>query len=58
VRYGWTGPLLVKGENISLRDYQRFDNPYCTNEFASEKIVISNSKGKLILDFKNGKREL
>ena len=58
VRYGWTEPLLVKGENIPLRDYQRFDNPYCTNEFASEKIIISNTKGKLILDFKNGKREL
>jgi hypothetical protein len=58
VRYGWSEPFLVGGKEIPLRDYLRFDNPYCRNEFASEMIVINKGNEKLILDFKNAKREI
>jgi hypothetical protein len=57
VTYGWSEPLKVKGEIISLRDYPRFDNPYCRNEFASEEIIIKKDDKQLIIDFKNLKSE-
>ena len=58
VKYGWSEPFLVKGEVIPLRNYPRFDNPYCQNDFASEKIVINKGTEKLVLDFRNAKREI
>ena len=58
IKYGWSEPFQVKNEIISLRDYLRFDNPYCQNDFASEKIVINDIREELILDFKNAKREV
>jgi hypothetical protein len=59
IEYGWSGPLQVKGEMIPINDYLRFDNPYCQNDFASEKIIIKNNTGNfLLLDFKNAKREI
>ena len=29
VSFGWTEPLRARGEEVPLRDYPRFDNPYC-----------------------------
>ncbi|HOP58213.1 MAG TPA: hypothetical protein PLR52_02230 [Bacteroidales bacterium] len=57
VQYGWSQALKVKGETISQRDYLRFDNPWCRNEFASDEIVISRDDEILVLDFRNAKRE-
>ncbi len=57
VQYGWSQALKVKEETISQRDYLRFDNPWCRNEFASEEIVISRDDEILVLDFRNAKRE-
>jgi hypothetical protein len=57
MKFGWSKPLMVKGETIPLNGYLRFNNPYCKNDFASGKIAINNKDGKLILDFANAKRE-
>ncbi len=53
VSYGWKEPLTVKGKAIPLRDYQRFDNPYCQVEFAAEVIKIKKDQKELILDFRD-----
>ena len=29
IQFGWDGPLTLNRKEISLRDYPRFDNPYC-----------------------------
>jgi hypothetical protein len=57
IKFGWTEPLQVKGKNILLKDYLRFDNPYTKNTFASDKIVIKNKSKKLVLDFRNAVRD-
>jgi hypothetical protein len=56
IKYGWSESLQVKGEIISLKTYLRFDNPYCQNDFASDKIVIKNNGEEYTLNFKNAER--
>ena len=58
LQFGWSEPLLVKGEEISLGDYPRFDNPFCQNEFTSKEILIEYKGRKLSLDFENGTRSI
>ena len=53
ISYGWKEPLTVQGKVIPLRDYKRFDNPYCQAEFASEVIKITKDRKELILDFRD-----
>lgn len=33
VSFGWNDPLLLNGKAVALRDYPRFDNPYCRAEY-------------------------
>jgi len=41
VETGWTLGLEVNGQAISIRDYPRFDNPYCQAPFGTRSIIIS-----------------
>ncbi len=58
LQFGWTGPLLARGQAVPLREYARFDNPFCQNEFTSREILIKYKNQELILDFEKGKRSL
>ncbi len=51
IEFGWTGPLKVNNEEISLRDYPRWDNPYSTTPFDSDRILIEYEGVELELDF-------
>ena len=41
VAFGWTGPLIVAGEEIPLHGYRRFDNPYCQAEVGERSYTIA-----------------
>lgn len=50
MEFGWRGPLKVNGEEISLRDHPRWDNPYCNAPFDAEKITIEHEGMELELE--------
>jgi hypothetical protein len=58
MKYGWSKNFQVKGEIVPLDDYLRFDNPFSRTEFASDKVEINYKNEKVVLDFKNAKREI
>jgi hypothetical protein len=58
VEFGWEGPLKIEGEEISLGDYKRFDNPYCQCDFTSQVVDIQRDAESLRLDFAEGRRKL
>jgi hypothetical protein len=51
VTFGWSVPLTVKGQEIELHSYGRFDNRYCRCEFASPIIEIQRQGEQITLDF-------
>jgi hypothetical protein len=51
VQFGWTGPLTVAGEEIALRAYPRFDNPYCQTAFGQRRYEIQCGGEQLLLQF-------
>jgi hypothetical protein len=55
-QFGWTVPLLIKGQAIATNNYPRFDNQYGKTAFTAKKMVINYKKQKLVLDFANGRR--
>ena len=55
VRFGWDGPFLMNDKVVEF-NYERFDNPYCQNEFLSKKILIKHGNHSLTLDFENNAR--
>jgi hypothetical protein len=55
--FGWNEPLVVDGEEIRLRDYPRFENPYAERaEFGSSLYLFEHAGKRLALDFEDGKR--
>ncbi len=50
MRFGWDGPLTVKGEEIKIKDYPRYDNPFCKAEFNSKRLEISCGGSECIID--------
>ena len=58
VAFGWVGALTVDGQEISISDYPRFDNPYATVEFDSLLHQIEYDGMSLLLDFEQGLREM
>ncbi|HET7770108.1 MAG TPA: hypothetical protein VFN74_15140 [Chloroflexota bacterium] len=40
VEAGWSLPLTVKGEEVSLHDYPRFENPYAHAPFADTRFEL------------------
>ena len=53
IHFDWNKPLTVDGDKISLRDYPRFDNPYCYSEYNSGVYDIRYKNQQLKLDFSN-----
>lgn len=58
VAFGWVGALTVDGQEISISDYPRFDNPYATVEFDSLLYEIEYDGMSLLLDFEQGMRTI
>jgi hypothetical protein len=58
VAFDWSGPLTLDGENVPLRDYPRFDNPYAQVAFNSRVYEIYYNEMGLVLDFQHGVREI
>ncbi len=50
MRFGWNKPLLVQGKEMLVKDYKRYENPYCTAEFNSERLEIRFGKHLTVLD--------
>lgn len=51
VQFGWQGPLRVRGADVALRGYQRFDNPYCQSAFTEPLMTIRRAGESHTLDF-------
>lgn len=56
VQFGWEGPLMVEGEEVPLRGYPRWENPYLQAGFDEKHFVISHDGHRLELDFDSGTR--
>jgi hypothetical protein len=54
IQFGWRDPLTVNGEEIPLRGYPRFGNPYCHTEHNSGIYDIQHDGQSLHLDFTPG----
>ncbi|OGG47807.1 MAG: hypothetical protein A3F84_12755 [Candidatus Handelsmanbacteria bacterium RIFCSPLOWO2_12_FULL_64_10] len=55
-RVAWDGPFTINGAPVPLRDYARFDNPYCRAEFGTRRFEIACAGRRLTLDFDNLER--
>lgn len=51
VTSGWDKPFTVDGKEIDVKDYKRYDNPYCKAEFDTDKYVISYHGKETTVDF-------
>ncbi len=50
VTFGWNEPFTVNGREILLKYYPRWDNPYCTAEFNTNRFQIKHGRKKLSLE--------
>jgi len=50
MEFGWDSPLTVNGEKVCLREYPRFDNPWCHAEFGATRYVIRGATDSLELN--------
>lgn len=57
IQFGWKSPLRLDGQEISIKDYPRYGNPYVQAEFPSETIQVSLGEHTLDLDWPKGQRE-
>lgn len=53
---GQDGPFTVAGDEVSLRNELRYDNPWSTTPFQSDVIEIGDDEGRLVLDFAANER--
>ena len=53
ITFGWDRPLIVSGDEVALRGYKRFDNPFCQSEFGDRSLTIQNGTTDITLDFGN-----
>lgn len=51
VTSGWDQPFTVDGQEINIKNYKRYDNPYCQAEFDTDQYVISYQGKDLTVDF-------
>jgi len=57
ISFGWRGNFTVAGKAISLRDYPRYENPWCRAEYDPKEIHVVRDESFLKLNFKRGIRE-
>ncbi len=58
IAFSWDDPLTLDSEEIPLRDYPRWDNPYSQTEFGSSQFEIDFAGEGLSLDFETATREI
>lgn len=51
LEFGWREPLRVKDEEISIRDYKRYDNQYCDTAFGEKLYRIRAGGEEVVLNF-------
>jgi hypothetical protein len=51
VQFGWGALLRVRGEEVAIHDYPRFQNPYCQADFTSRQYTIRYGSQAYTLDF-------
>jgi hypothetical protein len=51
MKFGWTGPLSVRGRTVAIDDYPRFENPWSRAPFDSRTLTIADSGWTVGLDF-------
>ncbi len=51
MRFGWTGPLTVAGEEIGLHGYPRFDTPYCQAAMGEQRYTVGCEDEQFVMDF-------
>lgn len=51
VTSGWDKPFTVNGKEINIKNYKRYDNPYCQAEFDTDQYVISYHGKEEIVEF-------
>jgi hypothetical protein len=49
--FGWNESLKVNGEETPIRNYKRYDNPYCQTEFGEKSYHIHCGGEEVKLDF-------
>jgi hypothetical protein len=57
LEFGWKGGCTQNGDALPLKNFPRYNNPYCQTDFPSKKIVIRHADHWLELDWDIGKRE-
>jgi hypothetical protein len=60
VSFSWEGPLVVAGEEIPIRDYPRYHNPWTQAEFLDKNLLLHDPEtgAGLWQDFEKGKRRI
>jgi hypothetical protein len=57
LEFGWHRDFTQNGKDLPLKDFPRYDNPYCQAGFSSDKIRIQHGDQWLELDWRSEKRE-
>lgn len=50
VSFGWTGPLVVGGQEIGLHGELRFDSPYCRAAVGERSYTVAHGGERLVID--------
>ncbi len=58
VSFGWSGPLLVNGSEVPLRDFPRYESPWVQAEFDPSAIAVHGAAHRLTLDWRTGERTM
>jgi hypothetical protein len=58
VSFGWEGPLMVAGEEVPIRGYPRYENPWTRTEFLDRNLLLHDAETgeSLWQEFEKGKR--
>ena len=56
MEFSWTGPLRVRGEDVPISGYPRYQNPWSQSAFDSQRVEIADDTARLTLDFVTGER--
>lgn len=58
VSFSWEGPLLVAGEEVPIRGYPRYENPWTRTEFLDRNLLLHDAEtgASLWQEFEKGKR--
>ncbi len=56
MEFSWTGPLRVRGEEVAISGYPRYQNPWSQSPFDSQRVEIADDTARLTLDFVTAER--